>query len=196
MARFTFHVLHIDYFIRCLKSDTKNRRFFSGFTIIELLIVFSVLAILSTVSVVSFVTYNKAQTLTSASRDIQQALSLAKSRAQSQVKPADCTKDDPPPPLIGYEMRVCINGQECQSKDDYEVDAICGAAGASFAVLSYSKNLPRDVTFDPGLTPKTHVLFGVLNNGVSDKISIRIKDISGGIKSITVDEQGNINEDI
>lgn len=178
-----------------------------GFTIIELLIVFSVLAILSTVSVVSFVTYNKAQTMTNASRDIQQALTLAKSRAQSQVKPdTDNCKDQP---LIGYEVLFCSISnnpapQPCKSGGDYEVDAVCGTDPTSASyVLSFPqssdapKKLPKDVTFDTS-SQMSWVLFGVLDTGVTnaDK-SVRIKDGSAGIiKSIRVDSQGNINEEL
>ena len=59
-----------------------------GFTLIELMVVFSILAVLSTIGVAAFVSFSRTQTLNAAASDIKSMLNLAKSRAYSQVKPS------------------------------------------------------------------------------------------------------------
>ena len=173
-----------------------------GFTIIELLIVFAVLAILSMVSAVSFVTYNKTQTLSSAAKDIEQMLTLAKSRAQSQVKPEECGQNST---LIGYEFRICANeevpdGVQCSTGGDYEVIAVCINAGQEEEVPSVPatnaspKKLPNGISIASlhDATPK--VRFGVLTGGVTGAGNITLQSADESEKRIiTIDERGNIN---
>src|SRR3989344_5628569 len=57
-----------------------------GFTLLELIIVFSVIAIVSTVGVASFVNYNKAQSLNTSYLDLVNSLNTARSYSVSQIK--------------------------------------------------------------------------------------------------------------
>src|ERR1035437_7326877 len=57
-----------------------------GFTLIELIVVFTVIAILSTIGTVSLVSYSRTQTLNQATSDLVQTLNTAKSLSASQLK--------------------------------------------------------------------------------------------------------------
>ena len=61
-----------------------------GFTLLELIVVFSIIAILSTIGLASFVNYSKAQILQGSANDIISTLNTAKSKAASQIKPNTC----------------------------------------------------------------------------------------------------------
>lgn len=168
---------------------------YPGFTLIELLITFAVIGVLAAVSTVSFITYNQSQSLSSGSKDIEQMLALAKSRAQSQVKPADCVG-----PLIGYAFRTCGGGTPCETTGDYEVVAVCkDANGATTFVLSSSasnapaKKLPSGAMLAPSSKGKT-IEFQVLTGGVVGETDIVLLGTGGAKKIISIDNQGNIDE--
>lgn len=72
-----------------------------GFTLIELMVVLSVTAVLGTLGIAGFVIYNQIQVLQSATSDVVTVLNLAKSRAQSQIKPSGCTGE-----LSGYNVVI------------------------------------------------------------------------------------------
>lgn len=91
----------------------------SGFTLIELIVVFSVLSIVSTIGIVSFVNYDKAQQLSGSVSNVVSLLNLAKSNSLSQVKPEQC--DQPAIVLDGYEVELLSNAltmsARCSSGD-------------------------------------------------------------------------------
>lgn len=74
-----------------------------GFTLIELMVVLSVTAVLGTLGIAGFVIYNQIQVLQSATSDVVTVLNLAKSRAQSQIKPSDCIGN-----LNGYVVQISV----------------------------------------------------------------------------------------
>lgn len=97
---------------------------------IELMIVFSILAILSTVGVAAFVSFSRTQTLNAAAGDIKSMLNLGKSRAYSQVKPSTppCNTNQ----LDRYQVKICkiagVSSGVCINTEDadYELDVRCG----------------------------------------------------------------------
>jgi len=84
-----------------------------GFTLLELIIVFTVIAILSTVGIASFVSYSRSQSLQSAASDLALTLDSAKSRANSQVKPSGCSGA-----LKGYKIDI-------YSETTYSLSVVC-----------------------------------------------------------------------
>ena len=56
-----------------------------GFTLLELIVVFSIIAILSTIGVASYTSYARQQLLQGAVNDLSAVLNTAKSKASSQV---------------------------------------------------------------------------------------------------------------
>lgn len=168
----------------------RNLQCNKGFTLIELLVVFSVIGILSITSVVSFVTYNENQTLANATKDIRQTLSNAKSRAQSQVKPPECSGKT----LEGYEVKVCPSTAQCPlSEGNYETVVVCG--GERFLVdpkPGNPKKLPSAIKIS-GQTPQT-VFFKVLQGGIEGDWEIALEGY-GQTRYIIIDDLGIIYEE-
>ncbi len=78
----------------------------AGFTFIELIVVFSVIAILSSVGIASFVSYSRTQQLNSSSSELVTLINLAKSRSASQIKPNNIGICSNNATLEGYEVRI------------------------------------------------------------------------------------------
>jgi len=57
-----------------------------GFTLIELIVAFSIISIISVVGFASFVTYSRTQAIDNEANQLVSTLNLAKAKAQSQVK--------------------------------------------------------------------------------------------------------------
>lgn len=133
-----------------------------GFTLIELVVAFSVIAFLSTVGIASFVNYSRSQALAVSAKDLVNALNLAKSRSLSQVlAPSQC----PGQSLIGYEVRLCVpSTPTCLSEGDYELNIAC--SGNIFSPVE-TKKLPVNISFDENQTTTTSFLFPILTGGVN-----------------------------
>lgn len=150
----------------------------SGFTLIEMIVVFAVLTVLSTVAIVSFVNYNKTQVLQVAVGELQSTFNLARSRALSQVKPADCDSQT----LNGYKVILNV------SQNSYDLLAVCSdtfeyKVGETF-------KLPKNVVFSPDPTPVSY-FFPVIVSGVQGAGTIYLT-AHGVTKTIVVDSSGNL----
>lgn len=165
----------------------------SGFTLIELIIVFSIMAIIGTAGIASFASFSRTQTLSVATLDIGTVMNLAKSRASSQVRKGPCTTQ----PLDGYIVILCnIPGatNTCKTSNvDYELDAICGGVISSPSILS--KNLPANVVYDTAAVTSSSYFFPIISAGVIGSGTLQVKTTVAGAtvcKKITVDSGGNI----
>lgn len=152
----------------------------AGFTLIELMIVISLIGLMSVVAIASFVSFNQSQTLQSGVNDFVTAIKLAKASAASQVKPntgaATCTTNSS---LISYQVTIDTN-------DAYKVVAVC-TDGISVA-SSYS--LPKDITFAQGDVSK-NISFSLLTGGASGLTQVTINGYSRS-KIISIDKIGKI----
>ncbi|MBI2030999.1 MAG: GspH/FimT family pseudopilin [Candidatus Levybacteria bacterium] len=140
-----------------------------GFTLIELTIIFSVIAILSVIGLSISIDYNRSQVLNAAYEELKTTLNTAKSRALSQNKPCTGT-------VIGHQVYIAGTTQ-------YRLQAVC-----SVDTISKSFNLPRDLSFTSPI-PAT-VSFPVLTGGSSGG-TITITGYNKS-KTVTVDTAGNI----
>lgn len=122
-----------------------------GFTLIELIVVFSAISILSTIGIASFVNYSRSQALQTSATDLVNTLNLAKSRALSQVKPSQCTSQDA---LSGYQVNVLNNST-------YNISVICGGTHTVATIT-----LPTNITFDLAQTTANSVFFPIISSGV------------------------------
>lgn len=152
-----------------------------GFTLIELIVVFAIIAIISTIAIASFVNYNKTQNLQVGVSELISTLTLARSKALSQTKPDICTNQI----LNGYQVVLSI------STNSYELDVVC----SNIATKIQSSNLPTNVTFDSATTSSSFY-FPVIVNGVkfdplATTATIYIKGY-GNTKIITVGSLGAI----
>lgn len=159
----------------------------AGFTIIELIVVFSVLAILSTVSIAGFVGYNNSQKLRNSILEVRTMLQQARSESLAQVKPNNCGT------FQGYEVRICCtksgtNCPTCLSSDDYELDAICSSAPSG--VLIRSKSFPDTVSIDNTRTTWRTYHFIPITGGVVAGGTITLDDTTGQVQVATVSAAG------
>lgn len=162
-----------------------------GFTLIELIVAFSIMAIISLVGIAAFLSYNRAQMLTTATSDMAGIFNLAKARSSSQVKLASCTGS-----LDGYKVGLCkLSPTDClppESDKDYSVYAVCSGTTVSPAIVS--KKLPGNISLASG--GPTVFLFRVLTGGVDfsggNPGNITINGFSGSQKIIQVFSNGRI----
>lgn len=132
-----------------------------GFTLIELIVVVSILTVLSTLGIAAFINYSRTQALNEAVSDVATMLQTAKSRAQSQVKPTSgaCASS----PLDGY--RVTFSS----ASPTYKLEVVCG--GNTLSPPIETKNLPQDIAF-VNLTSEIPLLFEVLSGRVKESTSV------------------------
>lgn len=153
-------------------------RLADGFTLIEISIVISVLAILTTVGLASFVSYSRTQAVQSASYELITTLNLAKSRSFSQVKPTACINTS----LDGYKVVILPDYKS------YELDAVC-SGGNVYRIQNIA--LPQNITFSASDTTSTSFLFPVVNGGVIGAGTIVLSGY-GKTRTIVVDSVGTV----
>ncbi|QQG40695.1 MAG: prepilin-type N-terminal cleavage/methylation domain-containing protein [Candidatus Levyibacteriota bacterium] len=158
-----------------------------GFTLIELIIVIAITAVLSVVGIAAFVNYSRAQTLSAATSEVATMLQLAKSRAQSQVKPTQCSDTQQ---LNAYRVEICdgsCRGATDPDLKDYEFRVSCGG---SFYTLD-TKKLPANISFDK--TSIAVVEFNTISGGISGSGGeIKVTGY-GNCKKISVNSASNIS---
>lgn len=110
----------------------------SGFSLIELLVTFTLITIISGIGFASFVSYSRRQIVNQAAGDIKQTVDLARFNALSSVKPSLCSTTDQ---LSSYKVNFCLNAL-CQTANvDYEMVVFCGAES-----VVRSGKFPQNVT--------------------------------------------------
>lgn len=147
-----------------------------GFTMMELIVVFSVMGILTAISIVSYSSYSNTQSFQSASADVISMLQTAKSRSLSQVKPPSCTGRT----LFAYQVVLDIPGST------YRMEALCD----NTANLVVRQDLPDNVTFTSNSNQKT--VFNVISGTVNTPGTISLTGY-GKTKVITVSGVGGIS---
>jgi prepilin-type N-terminal cleavage/methylation domain-containing protein len=146
-----------------------------GFTLVELIVVFSVIGILTSLGLASYSSYNGKQTVQSAATDVVTMLNTAKSQSLSQVIPSSCASN----PVTGYQVDVTVGSQQ------YTLSAICGTK----QVITTS-NLPAKVTFDNGST--TTVFYPIATGTIANASSISITGY-GITKIISISQAGTVS---
>lgn len=129
-----------------------------GFTLLELVVVFSVIAILSTIGIASYTNYSRTQILQQAYFDVFNTVNNARANAASQVKPgAQCVSTST---LEGYSVTINISSRT------YTLNVICSSI--VFPILA--KTLPTGIVFnsatDNPATTTTNIIFSVITSGV------------------------------
>lgn len=143
-----------------------------GFTLIELIVVFSTIAFLSTVGIVSYVSYSQSQSVEAEVQKLITTITLAKSRAASQVKPPVCVGQ-----LDGYSVKI-------ENANQYSINVVC--EGISYPLQTIT--LPNNIKFTDDSLSKT-VFFAVITGSVSGDGNFAIKGYNQD-KCITIDSVG------
>lgn len=165
-----------------LKSNTH------GFTLIELIIVFTIFTILSGVGVASFVTYSRSQAVDNSLRELKTTLLTARSRALSQLKGTNCG-NNVNLQLLGYEVVMCsVPGHSHPSNvacnnlsNAYELQVICGLPDGTGQVANTvleKKFIDPNISFDTTSTV-TYFYFSTITAAVTT-------DASGGSSTAVV----------
>lgn len=151
-----------------------NNRLSNGFTLIEMIIVITLMFTLTMTGIVGFVGYHRAQTLQSAALDLSTMLATAKSYAQSQVKPQSCGNTQA---LEGYRVSM--------TSTSYRLRVECGGTTRA---IGRAKVLPAGIRFGTNspLTISFKVLTGMVTSG-----TITLQGF-GADKKIVIDGIGNI----
>lgn len=156
-----------------------------GFTLIELIVVFSVIATLSVVGIASFVSYSRAQTLQQATNDFIGVLNSAKARSASQVKPTPTCPSSST--LQGYSVTVTLTG----NANTYALNVIC--SGVTTIISTHT--LPNGVTFNLATssppTTTTNIRFSILTGGVTGTGNVVLYSY-GSTKTVTINSVGGI----
>lgn len=134
----------------------------AGFTLVELIVVFSITTVLASIGFASFVTYSRQQTLNTAVADAKLLLQTARSETLAQVNaPSYCygggqgCQCQANQPFGGYEVNFCCasgtSSQMCATTnclnnadkaEHYELAIVCGGN----RYLVDSKDYPVQVT--------------------------------------------------
>jgi prepilin-type N-terminal cleavage/methylation domain-containing protein len=165
-----------------------------GFTLIELIVVFTVIAILSTIGTVSLVSYSRTQTLNQATSDLVQTLNTAKSLSASQLKTLNkngktwqCLDTET---LSGYGVGINKTGN---GGYNYYLYIRCAANEITHnnTSVEWQTKFPSDVIFDQNLTTATDIFFPVLSGGIitTGGNKVILKSVYGGILSKTINLQ-------
>jgi prepilin-type N-terminal cleavage/methylation domain-containing protein len=145
-----------------------------GFTLIELVVAFSIMAILSTVGIASFVSYSRSQTLQQAANNLVTAINTAKASSVAQTVSLN---------LSGGVVLACAAGQSFggygitiyPANGNYTYYIKCSGTKVYPSAMTYTA-LPNKVVFGSGTTQD--IFFSVLTGGVTGSGSI-ILDGSG-----------------
>ncbi|HEX8965763.1 MAG TPA: type II secretion system protein [Patescibacteria group bacterium] len=158
-----------------------------GFTLIELIVVFSIMSILALIGIAGFVTYSRVQALNNAVADIKTILASARSYTGSQVS-TTCPSGQS---FTGYQVRFCttysgstkqVCGQ-CSANADYELDLVCNNTIVYPSVVT--KRLPAGVRVNGTLCQNFQ--FNPISSSVVGSGNIIVQyNITGYVKSQTI----------
>lgn len=164
-----------------------------GFTLIELIVVFTVIAILSAIGVVSYVSYSRSQTLNQAANDLVSTLNSAKSLSSSQLK--QYTQNGQTKTCNNFETLSGYGVQINTSQEYYALYLDCSSTGVQTSTAWQVKLLPSSgIAFDTSDTNITDVFFPLLTGSIVTKGSgltnqIVLKNVySGNTKTIFIDQ--------
>lgn len=146
-----------------------------GFTIIELLVVFTFIGILTSLGIASYSSYTSSQSVQTAATNFVNLLHTAQSRSLSQVIPSSCASGT----MIGYEVDIATGGQQ------YSLTALCGASRIPISTAA----LPYGVTFGTG--PGSSVIFNISSGTVVTPVTFTINSYNK-IRTIKVSQIGNV----
>lgn len=159
----------------------KKSCFKSGFTLIESLIVVSILGILLGIGIAAYNVFNRNQILSQTAKNIKEDLRLTQSKALSAKK--DCGICKGADGVCGNTDDIVLDGWFVSfTSNSYTVYGSC--QGAQFGQKTVS--LPNNVSLNP--LPGT-IKFQVLNKGVDPATTITINAF-GKNQTITVTSTG------
>lgn len=159
-----------------------------GFTLLELLIVFSIIAFLSTLGIISFISYNRYQQLNTVVAQFVTTLNIAKSRTASQVVKHEfsaCGSET----IQGYKVSVLAGG--ANGINSYKLVLMC--TNNMQYDIGDTTTLPTNIYFSNSPPPSSDILFHVLSGIVDGAGAVQIQDTWGNKKVVDISSLGNIS---
>lgn len=157
-----------------------------GFTLVELMVVFSIAVLITGIGFASLLSYSRRQEVSQANADLKQVFQQAKFNALSFVKPvnSNCQEGDP---LNSYTIVLNSTG--------YKLTALCG----DNPVTVSEKELPQNISYYPIDKSCDQVTYQTLSGAVGGTDSNPLPCFVGiqgyGIQQcFEVDESGNTSD--
>ncbi len=151
----------------------------SGFSLIELMVVFIIVAIISAIGLASYKSYSDKQILTSAAQDLKLTIDNTKFNALSSVKPTNCSVTDA---LTGYKFSLT------QASNTYTVSVLCGGKEI---VLQTAKTVSQ-VSVLPSSTC-TQIQFASLNGQAAGASCVINLSAYSKTATLSIDQVGNVS---
>lgn len=168
-------------------SNRKHQALKSGYTLIEILVSLTIIALLFGIGYVNFRDFSRRQALAGAAKNMQGDMSLTKQLAFSGQKPSD-PKCDSPNLLDSYDFTII-------PPSDYSVQANCTKG----VVITKNVALPADISISSIYRggPFNTISFKVLGQGtnipVSQSVVFRLTQAgTNSTFDITIGAGGNI----
>lgn len=181
-----------------------------GFTLIELIIVFSIMVILSSIGFASLVTYSHSQSIDTTMKDFKTTLFTARSRALSQLRDSSCFSSGfsgQGYELEGYQVVACCSfGSLCLSQqcndvtNSYELQAVYAnsdGTGRTAETCQAKKFSDPNISIDSSSkTTATYFFFASVTGAVTTNATSGLSQLSitgyGYTKIATVSATGVI----
>jgi len=148
------------------------RKSCSGFTVVELLIILSLMALLFTLGIAQYNRFNRSQSLVKARDELISNLRLTQSKALGAEKPSSCTES-----LSGHKLKFIDNRH-------YKIVAVCGE----------EIDIKTDIALPSGVSKQAgsnEIFFKVLSQGSESDVSFVLSGF-GETKTVTVSTVGEI----
>lgn len=151
-----------------------------GFTIIELMVVITIIIILSGMSFAAYFTFSQKQAALNDARNMETVLRRVQSLAKNRVYPVGCASG-----LTGYRVftNCGVYGESCQTV----------SAGAVCAGVEMPTIVGEQVLAEAFFSDEINILFNAGSGSVNTPITLPIGNIGG--LAVTVDQNGDINSD-
>jgi prepilin-type N-terminal cleavage/methylation domain-containing protein len=154
-------------------------RFRNGYTLIEIIIVVTIMGLLVGASIAGFNTLNQRQTVLSAGREVVSIMRTAQQRAAAGIKP-EGTCDQ----LLGYSVRGTVNSAQ------YTLSNVCLNSGVPTTTLLRTYQMGTGVTFAQTFTVQFNVQTGGAGGDIGD-IALRT---TAHTYTLNVNASGDISE--
>lgn len=180
--------------LRTAKGHMLRNKSKSGFTLLELTIVFSLMAVLGAIGFAAFTNFSSRQTLDQTAQDIKAGIDQAKFSAISRVKPSSCAASNI---LDGYTAVICTTGglSACTAGNLYELKPACIPV-PNPSPIPLSKKISANITVSVtscGILNNNAIFFSAQIGTSNGLCTIRLTDDTGSSKTVCVDNGGNVS---
>lgn len=152
----------------------------TGYTLIEIIVVVTIMGLLVGGSIAGFNTLNQRQTILSAGREVSSIMRTAQQRAISGLKPTAGICDQ----LLGYSVKGTINSST------YTLNTVCLNSGAPVTRVVQTYRLATGITFVSTFTVQFNVQTGGAGGNIGD---LKLKS-SAHVYTMNISSAGDITE--